>query len=57
MLLKTSTTTAPWTVVPSNDKYYARVNVLETIVDALERDLDLSFEQVEDHPRRKRKKK
>lgn len=57
MLLKTSTTTAPWTVVPSNDKYYARVNVLETIVDALERDLDLPFEQVEDHPRRKRKKK
>ncbi len=57
MLLKTSTTTAPWTVVPSNDKYYARVNVLETIVDALERDLDLSFEQVEDHPQRKRKKK
>jgi len=57
MLLKTSTTTAPWTVVPSNDKYYARVNVLETIVDALERDLDLSFEQVEDHPQRNRKKK
>jgi polyphosphate kinase 2 (PPK2 family) len=57
MLLKTSTTTAPWTVVPSNDKYYARVNVLETVVDALERELDLSFDEMEERSRRKRKKK
>ena len=41
MLVKTSTTLAPWTVVPANDKRYARVFVLQTIVDALERELDL----------------
>ncbi len=44
MLLKTSTTVAPWTVVPANDKLYARVHVLQTVVDTLERQLDLSFE-------------
>jgi polyphosphate kinase 2 (PPK2 family) len=41
MLLKTSTTAAPWTVVPANDKLFARICVLQTIVDALERELDL----------------
>jgi polyphosphate kinase 2 (PPK2 family) len=45
MLLKTSTTVAPWTVVPANDKLFARVFVLETIVRTLERELDLSFEE------------
>lgn len=45
MLLKTSTTAAPWTVVPSNDKLFARIMVLKTVVDALEHKLDLSFEQ------------
>jgi AMP-polyphosphate phosphotransferase len=44
MLLKTSTTVAPWTVVPATDKLYARVHVLETVVDALERQLDHTFE-------------
>ncbi len=57
MLLKTSTTIAPWTVVPSNDKYYARVNVLETVVEALERELDLSFEEAEKQAQRGKKKK
>ncbi len=35
MLLKTSTTYAPWTVVEANSKYYARIKVLETVVNAL----------------------
>lgn len=35
MILKTSTTYAPWTVVEANSKYYARIKVLETVVDAL----------------------
>jgi polyphosphate kinase 2 (PPK2 family) len=39
MLLKTSTLTAPWTIVEGNDKYYARVKSLKTLVDALSRDL------------------
>jgi polyphosphate kinase 2 (PPK2 family) len=40
MLLKTSTVTAPWTVVEANDKWYARVKSLRTLVEALSRELD-----------------
>jgi len=40
MLLKTSTITAPWTIVEGNSKYYARVKSLKTIVEALERELE-----------------
>ena len=39
MLLRTSTGYAPWIVVEGNDKYYARIKVLETVVNALERRL------------------
>ena len=35
MLVRTSTTYAPWIVVEGNSKYYARVKVLQTVVDAL----------------------
>jgi AMP-polyphosphate phosphotransferase len=35
MLLKTSTRTAPWTLVEGNDKNYARVKVLERLVEIL----------------------
>jgi len=35
MLLKTSTHLAPWTVVEGNDKYYARVKVVRTLVEGL----------------------
>ena len=37
MLVRTSTTYAPWVVVEGNDKLYARVKVLRTVVDALEK--------------------
>jgi polyphosphate kinase 2 (PPK2 family) len=57
MLLKTSTTGSPWTVVPANDKLYARVNVLETVVEALEGSLDLSLEAGEKSAAKKKKKK
>jgi polyphosphate kinase 2 (PPK2 family) len=40
MLLKTSTITAPWTVVEGNDKNYARVKVLSTLVEKLSKELD-----------------
>jgi len=43
MLLKTSTITAPWTVVEGNDKWYARVKTLKTIVDAVSRELEYEF--------------
>jgi polyphosphate:AMP phosphotransferase len=36
MLVRTSTTYAPWTVVEGNSKLYARVKVLKTVVEALE---------------------
>lgn len=37
MLLKTSTPEAPWIIVEANDKLYARIKVLETVVNALEK--------------------
>ena len=37
MLVRTSTTYAPWIVVERNCKYYARVKVLRTVVEALEK--------------------
>lgn len=37
MLIRTSTTYAPWIVVEGNDKRYARIKVLQTVVDALEK--------------------
>ncbi len=40
MLRKTSTVTAPWTIVEGDDKYYARVKVLKTLVDKLSTELD-----------------
>ncbi len=36
MILRTSTTYAPWVIVEANSKYYARIKVLETVVNALE---------------------
>lgn len=40
MLLKTSTSNAPWTVVEANDKYHARLKVLETVVGRLRAELE-----------------
>ncbi len=40
MLLKTSTVTAPWTIVEGNDKHWARVKALSTVVDVLSKELD-----------------
>jgi polyphosphate kinase 2 (PPK2 family) len=40
MLLKTSTVTAPWTIVEGNDKWFARVKTLRTIVEVLSSELD-----------------
>lgn len=48
MLLKTSTHLAPWTIVEGNDKHYARVKVLRTLVNDLSKALDYN-------PFRKRK--
>jgi polyphosphate kinase 2 (PPK2 family) len=40
MLLKTSTVGAPWTVVEGNSKGYARVKVLQTLVEKLSHELN-----------------
>jgi polyphosphate kinase 2 (PPK2 family) len=39
MLVKTSTRTAPWRLVEGNDKYWARVKVLSTLVETLAAEL------------------
>jgi AMP-polyphosphate phosphotransferase len=46
MVLKTSTLTAPWTIVEGNDKCYARVKTLKTLVDTISKSLDIK------HPER-----
>jgi polyphosphate kinase 2 (PPK2 family) len=40
MLLRTSTATAPWTIVEGNDKWSARVKTLRTLVEVLSKELD-----------------
>jgi polyphosphate kinase 2 (PPK2 family) len=40
MLVKTSTVTAPWTVVEGNSKWFARIKVLTTLVDGLSKALN-----------------
>jgi len=40
MLLRTSTATAPWTIIEGNDKWYARVKALRTLVEALSKELN-----------------
>lgn len=37
MLVKTSTSYAPWIIVEGNNKYYARIKVLETVVEAVKK--------------------
>lgn len=39
MLLKTSTITAPWTIVEGDSKYFARIQILKTLVDKLSTEL------------------
>ncbi|MBK7953837.1 MAG: polyphosphate:AMP phosphotransferase [Candidatus Accumulibacter sp.] len=41
MVDRTSTGTAPWTIVESNDKYFARVKILRTICERLEKELKI----------------
>lgn len=39
MLIRTSTTYAPWIIVEGNCKYYARIKVLESVAEAIEKRL------------------
>lgn len=51
MVDRTSTSTAPWTLVEANDKSFARVKILRTICERIERALNL------DKPQEKAKEK
>ncbi|MDP2139357.1 MAG: polyphosphate:AMP phosphotransferase [Gammaproteobacteria bacterium] len=45
MVARTSTRTAPWTLVSANDKRVARISVLKTVCEELERELKSSSHQ------------
>jgi len=60
MLVRTSTTHAPWTIVEGNSKHYARIKVLKTLVDALGNELDfdpLNGKKSKGKKKKKKKKK
>ncbi len=57
MLLKTSTLTAPWTIVEGTDKCWARVKVLRTVVEGLSRELNFVPEILTAGLERDRKRK
>lgn len=57
MLLKTSTITAPWTIVEGNSKLYARIKILKTVVDKLSQELDFDPFKEERPAKPKGKKK
>ena len=63
MLLKTSTITAPWTVIEGNSKLYARTKILKTLVDKLSEELKydpfkpVHAKQKEDQKKKKKDKK
>ncbi len=40
MLQKTNTSYAPWHILESNDKRYARLKALRIVIEALEKALD-----------------
>ena len=42
ILLRTSTTYAPWMIVESNDKRYSRIKVLKTVVDVAKKEMGLN---------------
>ena len=48
MLQKTSTKNAPWYIIESNDKKYARIKTLKIIVKTLEKACEMHFEQIMD---------
>jgi polyphosphate kinase 2 (PPK2 family) len=57
MLLKTSTLSAPWTVVEANSKAYARIKILRTLVEKLSRELKYDPYEVETAVKKKEKDK
>lgn len=42
MILRTSTKDAPWIIVEGNSKYYARLKVIRSVIEAIEKKIDFS---------------
>jgi polyphosphate kinase 2 (PPK2 family) len=57
MVLKTSTRTAPWSLVEGNEKYWARVKVLSKLVEILSRELDYQPDDPVSRGKKKKKNK
>jgi polyphosphate kinase 2 (PPK2 family) len=57
MLLRTSTVTAPWTVIAGDDKWFARVQALRTLVEVLSNELDYQPSAPKAKKGKKKKKK
>ncbi|MCC6958157.1 MAG: hypothetical protein IT316_15250 [Anaerolineales bacterium] len=57
MLVKTSTISAPWTIVEGNSKPYARIKILRTLVDKLSQELRYDPFANDGDKRTKKKKK
>jgi polyphosphate kinase 2 (PPK2 family) len=57
MLVKTSTVTAPWTIVEGDNKWFARIKVLKTLVDGLSKELNFDPFADQKLPKGKKKKK
>ena len=55
MVDRTSTSVAPWTLVEANNKYFARIKVLKTIVRALEEALDAAGKKGKKKKRKKQR--
>ena len=53
MVDRTSTSGAPWTLVEANNKYFARIKVLKTLVHALEAALDAAGKKGKKKKRKK----
>jgi polyphosphate kinase 2 (PPK2 family) len=49
MLIKTTTAHAPWTIIAGNDKYFARVQVLQTVAERLSRELQVDASPAQRH--------
>lgn len=52
MIIRTSTTNAPWVIVEANNKYFARIKVLESVVSALEERINEIKKQKKDYTRK-----
>ena len=46
MIEKTSTKDAPWVIVESNDKYYARIKILKTVIKRIKKELGEEIKEI-----------